>query len=375
MARVAGQSSSGSQREVQLLDGESGPEPGYAAYLVADSDERRLPASLPVVRLNAKLGHIGAGDIIRVSPAIEEVAVLYRRGSDFNVIFTTERCNSDCVMCSQPPKDVDDRFLVDAFLQAIPLMAPGTKQLGISGGEPTLLGNDLFRLIESCRNFLPNTSLHMLSNGRLFNYLTLAQRLAGVRHPELMVGIPLYSDIASKHDHVVQAQGAFEQTLRGVMNLSRCGVSVELRIVLHRLTVDRLPQLCRFIARNLPIVDHVALMGLEPIGYVRMNQEALWADPVDYRSELRAGVKALVSGGLNVSIYNHQLCVLDRDLWPYARMSISDWKNDYDVACTGCVLRNDCGGFFGHSSACRSRGIKAILPACPQGENQEGTLC
>ena len=174
----------------------------------------------------------------------------------------------------------------------------------------------------------------MLSNGRLFRYLSLAREVASIGHPDLMIGIPLYSDVAHRHDHVVQADGAFDQTIRGLMNLARCGVPVEVRVVLHRQTVDRLPQLARFIARNLPFVDHVALMGLEMMGFVRMNLEALWVDPADYQvaaPSRRSG--HLLRHGMHASIYNHQLCVLDRELWPIARKSISDWKNEYLEEC------------------------------------------
>src|SRR3954471_3994748 len=158
----------------------------------------------------------------------------------------------------------------------------------------------------------------------------------------------------------LQADGAFDQTLRGIMNLGRCGVSVEIRVVLHRQTVGRLPQLARFIARNLPFVDHVALMGLEMMGFVRMNLESLWIDPVDYQEQLREATGHLLQHGMHVSIYNHQLCVLDRELWPVARKSISDWKNEYPEECGRCAVRDECGGFFASSSLRRSAHIGPI---------------
>jgi His-Xaa-Ser system radical SAM maturase HxsC len=167
-------------------------------------------------------------------------------------------------------------------LEAIPLMSRDTEELGITGGEPTLLRGGLLQLIEACKLHLPRTGLHVLSNGRLFNYLSLCQAVARLEHQDLMFGIPLYSDLPSRHDFVVQAAGAFDQTIRGIMNLKRCGAAVEIRVVLHRQTIDRLRQLARFISRNLLVVDHVALMGLENMGYVKMNLPALWIDPIDY---------------------------------------------------------------------------------------------
>jgi His-Xaa-Ser system radical SAM maturase HxsC len=301
-------------------------------------------------RVPEALSYLAAGDVVRVVPTRGELNVLYRRASPHNTMLMTEQCNSNCLMCSQPPKAAPDDYLVDVWLAALPLMSPETIELGISGGEPTLLGDRFISILAACAQHLPSTAVHVLSNGRLFNYLSLAQSVARVGNRDLMIGIPVYSDIASHHDFVVQAVNAFDQTIRGIINLKRCGVRVEIRVVLHRQTIGRLPQLGRFIARNLPFVDHVALMGLEMMGYTRANLEGLWIDPADYQRELAAAVAELRDARMNVSIYNHQLCVLDRVLWPFARKSISDWKNEFVEACGACSVRERCGGFFASSA-------------------------
>lgn len=350
------------ERDALLLpDAATVPLPGYRINFSRQATPREGDTSL--VRLPETLHYLSEGDILRVIPVTGEIAVMYRSSSPFNSILLTERCNSNCLMCSQPPRDIDDGHLLDAYLTAIPLMAPETAELGITGGEPLLLGDRLIELLEACKDRLPATALHMLSNGRLFNYLSLAQRVADVNHHDLMIGIPLYSDLAARHDFVVQAKGAFDQTIRGIMNLARCGVKVEVRIVLHQQTYERLPQLCRFIARNLPFVDHVALMGLEMMGYVRMNLDALWIDPIAYQHQLRLGVQELDRGHMNISIYNHQLCVLDRALWPYARKSISDWKNEYLSTCEACGVKEHCGGFFASASLRYSDHIRPLARA------------
>jgi len=264
-------------------------------------------------------------------------------------------------MCRyQCPKQVDDRFLARAYLEAIPLMSTETPEIGITGGEPTLLGDLLFEVLQSCKGHLPQTALHMLSNGRMFNYLSLCREFQKLNHPDLMIGIPLYSEIPHQHDYVVQARGAFDQTLRGIMNLERCGQRVEVRVVLHRETIPRLPQLAQFIARNLPFVEHVALMGLENMGYVRMNMEALWIDPSDYQAKLAEAVWILDQARMNVSLYNHQLCLLKQELWPFARKSISDWKNEYLDCCQHCAAQELCGGFFSSSRIKMSDQIRAL---------------
>jgi hypothetical protein len=48
---------------------------------------------------------------------------------------------------------------------------------------------------------------------------------------------------------------------------------------------------------------------------------------------LFTAAEELCRGGLRVSIYNQQMCMLDPRLWPLARKSISDWKNEYLECC------------------------------------------
>jgi len=103
---------------------------------------------------------------------------------------------------------------------------------------------------------------------------------------------------------------------------------------------------CTWIARNMPFVDHVALMGLENTGFAIANAELLWIDPIDYQSELADAVDLLVSAKLNVSVYNLQRCVLDRSVWPYSVQSISDWKNGYIDDCYRCIEKIDAAAFL-----------------------------
>ena len=334
-------------REALLVSGEEGTEGADGFRVVVRVGGALSTGSdVPEVVLPDDFAYLGDGDLLRVNPAASQVRVVYRRSAAFNSILVTERCNSNCTMRSQPPRQVDDGYLVAETVEAIALMDRGSPELGLTGGEPTLLGDGLLRIIAAARDWLPNTALHVLTNGRLFAYAKWADRLAGVGHHDLMLGIPLYSDLPDLHDFVVQARGAFEQTVRGFLNLARVGVRIELRVVIHRQTYERLPDLADFIVRNLPFVDQVSLMGLEMMGHVKMNLDALWIDPVDYQTQLRAAVEAIHAAGLKPLIFNHQLCTLDHSLWPDARKSISDWKNIYMPECDGCGVRDQCGGFF-----------------------------
>ena len=349
-------------REAFLVTRENPPE-GFRVYLAFASNAAmlsQLPVEVRTVVLPDDFHYLADGDVLRLWPQTSSVRVLYRRNSSYNYFLLTERCNHYCLMCSQPPKNVDDSWIVADVLAAIPLIDPSTQEIGFTGGEPTLLGEDFFRILRAMKSYLPRTAIHILSNGRRFESSEFAKRYANIDHFDMMVGIPIYSDVSTIHDYVVQSDGAFDETIRGILNLKRYGQKVEIRVVIHRQTYARLPQLAEFLVRNLTFVDHVALMGLEITGFTRANLETLWIDPSEYQTELYRATSLLADSRMHVSIYNHQLCVLDKRLWQFARKSISDWKNEYVPECEGCREKGNCGGFFASAKIRYSAHIKAF---------------
>jgi His-Xaa-Ser system radical SAM maturase HxsC len=311
--------------------------------------------------LPLEMNYLTEGDVIRIDPS-GRINSLFRKNSLHNTILLTEQCNHYCLMCSQPPKKHDDSWLMDDAMALLELIPSETVNIGFSGGEPTLYGDRFVELINKAKLVLPNTSIDVLSNGRAFSDQVFTAKYSAINHPDCVIGIPIYSDDPVTHDFVVQAEGAFDETIRGIINLKTCRQKVEIRIVLHKQTIERLVQTCEFIVRNLLFVDHVALMGLEMMGFTRSNLNQLWIDPFEYKNILSAAVAVLNTYGINTSVYNHQLCVINNDVLPNYKKSISDWKNEYVDECNLCVKKSECGGFFSSSKLHRySDHIKAII--------------
>lgn len=322
---------------------------GFPHYLVLDSLKHyisSLPHGAEYTILPEDYYYIANDDVIRISKDKSAIRVLYRASSPNNGILITEQCNHYCLMCSQPPKDVDDSWILSETTSLIPLIPKYTKEICFTGGEPTLYGERFLDILRLTKSYLPETGIHILSNGRSFKDEAFAKSYASIDHPDMMIGIPIYSDDPALHDYIVQAKGAFDETILGVLNLKRLNQKVEIRVVIHKQSIGRLIQLCEFIGRNLLFVDHVALMGLEMMGFTRANLDTLWIDPYDYKDTLSSAVKVLAKYGLNVSVYNHQLCLVNEDVVPYYTKSISDWKSEYVVECSGCKRLNECGGLF-----------------------------
>ncbi len=337
------------RREMAYLVSDHQIPRGFAHYLLLEKHRElveALPSDSDYSILPNDYGYIGDGDIVRLSANRQAIRVLFRASSPNNSILITEQCNHYCLMCSQPPKSADDSWLLDEIENLIPLIPKGTQELVFTGGEPTTNRDRFLKIIGLTKSYLPRTAIHILSNGRSFKDPAFAERYARIELPDAMIGIPVYSDDPTLHDYIVQARGAFDETIQGILNLKRLGQKVEIRVVIHKLSVPRLPELCEFIARNLLFVDHVALMGLEMIGFTRANLDELWIDPVEYKDTLSKSVSILAKYGMNISVYNHQLCLVNADIQPYYRKSISDWKNEYVPECQSCKKQRECGGFF-----------------------------
>lgn len=336
---------------------------GFAAILVEEGADHLTPnaTNLPMLAGLPELSSISLNSIVAVSPG-GAMHTLYRPESRFNVIFATGQCNSNCVMCSQPPTEDHIPTLIDEHLRLIDLIHSPPESLGISGGEPTLLGDGLVKILGVIKQRFPDVALTMLTNGRRFADPGLTKKLAEAAPEDFISAVPLYADTPAIHDWIVQAKGAFAETMAGLYNAARYRLRVEIRVVLHKQTIPRLVPLMDFIYRNLPFVSHVALMGLENMGYVKKNWDDLWIDPLDYASELTEAVKHMHYRGMHISIYNLPLCIIPTSVRPFARQSISDYKNLYLEECDDCSLRSDCAGLFVSSKERHSRGIRRQYP-------------
>ncbi len=353
-----------SRRDCVLVCDDPARPPGDLSGYRAVLSERGHDAATPCPRVHSisTTDHLRDGHIVMLTSR-GRVLTLYRPESEHNAIFATDRCNNNCLMCSQPPIDRRDDEKVEQNLEVVRLICPPPAALGLTGGEPTLLGEGLFRILRSVRDRLPTTRLHVLTNGRLFARPDFADAFVRSAPTKTTLGVPLHSSVSFEHDYIAQARHAFDQTITGLHRLARSRQDIEVRVVVHALNAHRLADLADYIYRNLPFASHVALMGLEVTGFARRNLSTLWIEPTEYLHELEKSVEYLAVRGMNVSIYNHQLCLLPRWLWKFARKSISDHKTVYDQRCAGCVAQGECGGLFGTSQGVFSARICALTEA------------
>ena len=274
----------------------------------------------------------------------------FRKGDNDNLLFVTSRCSNKCIMCCQPPSvDKDYSSLFAYNMHLIESADPDTDEICITGGEPTLIGDDLFKYMDKIWSILPNVSIHILTNGRVFSNVSFLGEFLKHIKGKISFGIPIHADNFIDHDFISGAHDSFFQTLEGLHNLGKLNYNIELRVILIKQNVERLSKMAEFITLNLPFVSQVSFMGLEIIGFAYDNFEQVFVHPSYYMDNLSKAIFILKDSGMKPYIFNLPLCLLPESLWFYSCKSISNWKVKYASQCKSCFVKSNCCGLFSTS--------------------------
>ena len=283
------------------------------------------------------------GDVLLVEPATGRAERLLRSGSAHNTLLVTERCDQLCVMCSQPPKKTHiDRF--NHFEQAC-LLAEPDSVIGLTGGEPTLYKARLLDLIETVLSQRPDLEFHVLTNAQHFEAADLPRLRAPLYH-RVSWGIPLYSNVAARHDSIVGKEGAFARLHESFDVLLQAGARIELRTVLTATNVADLPALSRYVAARLRFIESWSVMQLENIGFAKNRWFDLFVDHTAHFDPISRAIDHAVLHGIAIRLFNFPRCTVPAPYRALAPASISDWKRKYPDACIGCREQALCSGFF-----------------------------
>jgi His-Xaa-Ser system radical SAM maturase HxsC len=326
---------------------------GYAAYLLGDDIPDAYAQNLAAYCPNASIlyhvqnvAQFNNYDIVDVSEN-GDIRTVYQDASSDNVLFITNQCNSNCIMCpdSNTARKSDMGSRIEYLQRLIELIPSDTAHLTITGGEPTLLKWDLLDMLEKCKEKFTNTEFLMLSNGRTLANRAYRETFLESVPNRFRLAVPLYGCTPAAHDLITRAPGSFEQTITALKVLQH-QIAIEVRIVVMQDTYRVLPDIANYIVTNLSHIRTVSIMGMELLGNAAVSREKLWVDFHDTVSYVEDAVRILLSGGVDVRIYNYPLCSLPRSLWSIAARSISEYKVRYQEACEQCAVKNLCGGFF-----------------------------
>lgn len=296
-------------------------------------------------------------EVIIINTPNNSIDRFFRPSATANSILLTEKCDQRCIMCSQPPKNLDYDYF-DIYEKAL-LLTPENTNIGITGGEPTLHKKNLFKFILNIIKKRPDITFHVLSNAQHFKDTDVDDLYRMRDH--VLWGIPLYSSMPEIHDKIVVKPKAFNKLLRNLNYLYLASSRVELRTVILRQNIYDLDKLSEFISNQLPWIEIWAIMQLEQTGYATQHWDEIFFDSSEDFNQLDKSLNLMSASNINTALYNFPLCTIPQMQRKYALSTISDWKNKYISQCSECTKKDTCGGFFEWYNE-KSGGFKHINP-------------
>lgn len=291
---------------------------------------------------------LASGDVVKINLTKNSLKVLYKSDSSEQVILTTNQCNNNCIMCPDSDGIRITRHNADVNIikSAIKLIDNDTKYICITGGEPTFLKEELFYILDICRDKFQNAEFIMLTNGRTFYYENYTKEFIKHCPSNIIVGIPLHSHKEYVHDEITRVKGSHVQTVNGMKNLLKHKQLVEIRIVINKLNYLDLNNIAKMITRAFSNSYRVNFMAMEMLGNAYANREEVWVDFIEFKEQLEMACLTLLSSGIRAYIYNIPLCYIDQKFWSITKKSITGYKVKYGEECEGCKVKEKCGGFF-----------------------------
>lgn len=337
-------------REMNLFD--------FRYKVVITPNKKYINRKNVIIVSEEAYNYLDENDIILVSK--DKLVVLWKHFGNDNSFFLTDACSSYCIMCPQPPKE-HKKELENLNFNLLKLISKSyTNDICLTGGEPTLYKDYYLLLLSKIRKKFPYNFIITLSNGKSFSDIKFINDFMKLNSHSL-VAISFPSDLESDFDEIMGVKNSFIKTHNGIYNLAKANQPIELRIVISKYNYKRLSYITDYIYKNYPFVVHIVFIGIEYTGLAAKNYSSIYINPVEYSDILYESVIKLYRYGMNVSVYNIPLCLLDERIHRFSKQSISQWKQTYDEKCIKCVKRDICCGIFTTSTTYKYNNINYYI--------------
>ncbi len=287
----------------------------------------------------------------------------YNDRSIDNYFFITGKCNSNCIMCPSPDvsrKNGEDTS-VENLIEIAKHIPRDTPHLTITGGEPFMIGKEIFPFISFLRDKFENTEFLFLTNGRIFAVDAFAKQLRDCIPADSIMAIPIHGSKPEIHDLITQANNSFLQTVTGIKKLLRLGIPVELRIVVSNLNVNDIEDISWLIVNEMSEISYVSIMAMEMTGSAYINRDKVWIPYREAARKIQKAIMVFIEHGIDVKLYNFPLCTVEKKFWTLCEKSISPEKVRYSKQCHICKMKKECGGIFAGTLLMEKGELKAII--------------
>ncbi len=213
----------------------------------------------------------------------------------------------------------------------------------LTGGEPTLHPRFL-DVLKFVRKTFPKQEVRVLTNGRCFMYKDFVQNV--LKTNNLHLAVSLYGPTPKIHDGITRAKNSFEQTIGGLKNIlanKKDDQSVEIRIVISKLSYRYLDQFLNLIRNSFPLIDRVILIFIEHEGQASKNLKSVSLAYSKVKPYLDKAYP-LFEYFKEIRLYHFPLCTVDSKFWPFVWRTLPEKEVTFISSCNQCKYKNFCLG-------------------------------
>ncbi|MDH5493900.1 MAG: radical SAM protein [Myxococcales bacterium] len=267
-------------------------------------------------------------------------------------------CNNRCIFCAQGEKRRSmPRVAPDELLARMKsAFAPG-RGIVLTGGEPTVR-KDIVHLVAEARR-IGYRPIQVQTNGRMLSYGQLMADL--VRAGASEISPALHGSTAEIHDALTKAPGSYEQTVAGIRNAGKAGVSLITNTVVVKSNLHDLVATVELLAELGAHQSQLAMV--HPVGTAYEEYEAVVPRLDEAAPFVKAAIEAGKAKGLRMVVEALPPCflrehpdaiieeaipettVVDMD---GAHFEFSEWRRDEGKAkgppCERCTRSSACEG-------------------------------
>jgi len=264
------------------------------------------------------------------------------------VICIWNKCNSKCLMCSNPSdfqaRDPYKDYSFNALKERIDRIKLIDDKIILTGGEPTI-HPDFLKLLSFIRKKFPSTTIELDTNGRRFSYSSFTKEVLSFNN--INVYTSLHGFDAKTHDAVTRTPGSFSQTVKGIQNLLKykgLGLyELELRIIITKLTYQYVEKILKFIKGKFPQIDRIVVIFMEMEGQAGNNFKIVGLTHSQFQ-EFIPGIAKWIPKFKEFRFYHFPLCMINQSLWKYTWRTLPKYEVTFLPRCENCLYKKYCLG-------------------------------
>lgn len=287
------------------------------------------------------------------------------------VICAWNKCNSKCIMCTNPTEfQARDSFKDYSFAQlkgriSAAKIFDGKENLIddkiiFTGGEPTI-HPDFFKILTFTRKKYPPVIIELDTNGRRFCYAPFTKKVLKFRPVNIYTSFHGFD--AKTHDAITRTPGSFSQTVKGIKTILKyksLGLhQLELRIIITKLTYQYAEKILQFIKRIFPGIDRVVIIFMEMEGQAGKNFKIVGTTHTEFRKFIPKIAK-WIPEFRGFRFYHFPLCTIEPSLWKYTWRTLPDYEIIFLSVCKNCLYKKYCLGI--HKDYLEKVGGKEFKP-------------